>query len=214
MAIRVLPLLLAMALLAAAGEKKRTPSTAHGENMDVIVTVTLYDDPALVKELLGTDLDGHYTVASVKIDPKYGKDIVIDRDDFVLRTDKDGDHTTPFSASQITGKNVIIISQTKGAPAASPGMVLGGPLVVRGGTSSIGGGEAKVATPGDSKEGSPPAEKQEDPLEKLLSDKILPEKKTNDSVSGLLYFPMEKQKRKDLELDYGPRDNRIELRFK
>src|SRR5579862_2078487 len=52
MAIRALPLLLAMALVAAAADKK-TPSTAHGENMDVIVTVTLYDDPVLVKELLG-----------------------------------------------------------------------------------------------------------------------------------------------------------------
>jgi hypothetical protein len=214
MAIRALPLLLAMALLAAAHEKKALPpSTTHGENMEVILTVTLYDDPALVKQLLGTDLDGHYIVADVKVDPKYGKDVVIDRDDFVLRTDKDGEHTTSFSPSQITGKNAVIITQTKGPAAASPGMVLGGPLVVQGGTSSAGGGEVKVAPPGDSKEGAT-ADKQEDPLRKLLSDKILPEKKTGDSVSGLLYFPMEKQKRKDLELDYGPRDNRIALRFK
>ena len=43
---------------------------------------------------------------------------------------------------------------------------------------------------------------------------ILPEGKTDKSVSGLLYFPMEKQKMKDLELLYGGKENRISLRFK
>ena len=34
-------------------------------------------------------------------------------------------------------------------------------------------------------------------------------------MSGLLYFPMEKQKLKDLEMRYGGREeNRITLRFK
>jgi hypothetical protein len=50
-------------------------------------------------------------------------------------------------------------------------------------------------------------------LEKLLDQKILPEKKTDKPVSGLLYFPMEKQKLKDLSLLYGDKENRITLRF-
>ena len=59
------------------------------------------------------------------------------------------------------------------------------------------------------------AESQKDsPLTKLLEAKVLPETKTDKAVSGLLYFPMEKQKRKDLVLTYGPRENRITLRFK
>jgi hypothetical protein len=33
-------------------------------------------------------------------------------------------------------------------------------------------------------------------------------------VSGLLYFPLEKQKMKDLEFIYGGKENRISLRFK
>ena len=33
-------------------------------------------------------------------------------------------------------------------------------------------------------------------------------------MSGLLYFGMEKQKMKDLELNYGGKQNRITLRFK
>ena len=53
-----------------------------------------------------------------------------------------------------------------------------------------------------------------DSLEKLLDEKILPQKKTDKPVTGLLYFPMEKQKLKDLELLYGPKETRISLRFK
>ena len=55
---------------------------------------------------------------------------------------------------------------------------------------------------------------KENPLKKVLDEKVLPEKKTDQPVSGLLYFPMEKQKMKDLELVYGGKENRISLRFK
>src|ERR1700739_4659438 len=107
MPFRILSILFATGLLLSAADKK-TPSTARGENLAMILTVTLYDDPSLVKGLLGTDLEGHYIVADVKFEPKYGKDLVIDRDDFVLRTDKDGEKTTPFAPSQITGKDAVI----------------------------------------------------------------------------------------------------------
>jgi hypothetical protein len=55
---------------------------------------------------------------------------------------------------------------------------------------------------------------KENPLEKILKDKALPEKATREPVSGLLYFGMSKQKMKNLELLYGGRENRISLRFK
>ncbi len=57
--------------------------------------------------------------------------------------------------------------------------------------------------------------KANDSLEKTLAAKALPEKKTDQPASGLLYFSMDKQKMKDLELVYGPPgDQRIRLRFK
>jgi hypothetical protein len=43
---------------------------------------------------------------------------------------------------------------------------------------------------------------------------MLPRKKTVEPVSGLLCFPMEKQKMKDLEIQCGGKENRISLRFK
>jgi hypothetical protein len=90
MATRLLALFLLPAVFLTAASKK-TVSTARGENEDLILTVTLHIDPADVKEVIGSDLDGHYIVADVKVDPKYGKDVSIDRDDFQLRTDKDGE---------------------------------------------------------------------------------------------------------------------------
>ena len=212
MAIRIFTVLAAVTLLLTAADKK-SPSSARGENQDLILTVTLFDDPAAVKQLLGTDLDGHYMVADVKVEPKYGKEVLIDRADFVLRTYKDGEKATPFAPSQIAGTDAVILSQTKGPGAASPGMVLGGPMVLRGGALGAG-------TPGDSDGGQVKATPQtgshekESPLKKLLADRILSEKKTDQPISGLLYFPLEKQKRKDLELTYGGRENRITLQFK
>ena len=43
---------------------------------------------------------------------------------------------------------------------------------------------------------------------------MLPEKKTTQPLEGLLFFPLEKQRLKDLELIYGGKENRIGLRFK
>ena len=193
-----------------AAADKKTPSSSRGENENVVLEVTLYDDPMLVNEILGNDLGGHYIVVAVKIDPKFGKEIVVDRDDFELRTEKDGEHTTPFAPSQIVAHDAVLVSRTKGPNAASPGMVLQGPLVIRGGPANgTAGGDIQVKTP--AQEGAPP---KDDPLKKLLEQKVLPEKKTDQAVTGLLYFSMEKQKRKDLELDYGPRETRIRLRFK
>jgi hypothetical protein len=51
-------------------------------------------------------------------------------------------------------------------------------------------------------------------LKKVLEDKILPEGKLEKPVSGLLYFPMEKQKLKDLQMVFGAKETRIDLHFK
>jgi hypothetical protein len=211
MAVRLPALVLGLSLLLTAA-KKENPAMARGENLDLILTVTLYDDPAAVKELLGTDLEGHYIVADVRVEPKYGKEIIIDHNDFVLRTFKDGEKSTPFEPNQVAGKDAITLTHGPSEGAGSPGMVTAGPIVLRGGglgagKGKSGDGDPKVTVP----EGAP---EKDNPLKKLLAEKILPEKKTDQPAAGLLYFPMEKQKRKDLQLTYGGRDNRINLVFK
>lgn len=230
MAARLIAFLLLLVCLLPAAPRK-TVAAARGENEDLVLTVTLHIDPAGVKEMIGSDLDGHYFVAEVKVEPKYGKEVTIDRDDFQIRTDKDGEKAKPFVASQIAGRGALVIKQTA-SPSAGGGVSLGDPTY-GGGYPYPGGGYPPMGGPpvmmpggggavgtGSSDNGEANAtarsssQDKVNPLEKVLADKMLPDKKTDQPLSGLLYFPMEKQKMKDLELTYGGRENRISLRFK
>lgn len=205
MAARLFVLLCLFSFILPAASKK-TVATAKGENEDFILTVTLHIDPADVKEVIGSDLDGHFIVADVKVDPKYGKEVAVDRDDFQLRSDKDGEKSKPFAASQIAGQGALVLSDEDGVkPEKSRGWSMGGI-----GMGVGGGGTA----PASAKKATMKNDDKENPLKKILDEKGLPEKKTSQPVSGLLYFPMEKQKMKDLELTYGGKENRISLRFK
>ena len=219
--IRLSLVLCLVPLLLCAGPKK-TSGSAHGENEDLILTVTLYTDAADIQNLVGSDLGGHYFVANVKVEPKYGKEINIDRDDFVLRTDKDGERDRPYEGSQIAGRTALVVGKTKsgegGAVAESmptyggqpyPGAPVYYPST--GTAIGAGGGGPTETNKASVKTDSSDAP---NPLEKTLDEKILPQKKTDKPVSGLLYFPMEKQKLKDLQLLYGSAENRISLRFK
>ena len=187
-------LLFAACLLPAA---QKTEATAMGENQDLALTVTLYIDADGVKELIGDDLGGHYIVAKVKVEPKYGKEVTIERDGFLLRTDKDGEKATPYSPGQIAGSGTLIVRGVKRERPPGP--------------AGSGGDDNLVPTGVSVQSGD--ADK-ENPLKQTLQDKELPERKTNQPYSGLLYFVMEKQKMKDLELTYGSKENRIALRFK
>jgi hypothetical protein len=211
MAARILALFL-LTVLALSAAKKNS-ATARGENEDLILNVTIYIDGEGAKEMIGDDLGGHYIVAQVKVEPKYGKDVTIDRDDFQLRTAKDGEKTRPLAPSQIAGRGALVLTRTEGPGGLGAERTKGWSL---GGIGMGGGGGA-----GSSGEGDKSAVKatmqngeKENPLKKVLDEKVLPEKKTDQPVSGLLYFPMELQKMKDLELVYGGKENRISLRFK
>jgi hypothetical protein len=204
MAARVLALWLLPPLLLSAASK-RDIATANGENDDVRLEATLYIDGDAVKELIGNDLGGHYIVAEIKVTPKYGKEMAVDRDDFVLHTDKDGARTQPFVGSQIAGQTALVVSGEEPEKKKGGGWNVGGPVM--------------MGSPGMPKDHGPTGstvktDEQESPLKKLLDSKILPEGKTSQPVSGLLYFPMEKQKMKDLQILYGAKDNRITLKFK
>jgi hypothetical protein len=195
-----------------AGAAKKTVAAARGENEDVILNVTIYTDPASVKEALGDDLGGHYIVAKVKVEPKYTKEIVIDRDDFLLRTDKDGERTKPMAPSQVAGNGGLVLTRTLGpggdGAERSRGWSMGG--MGMGG----GGGSAGTGDPNNVKATMEKSSEKENPLKKTLDAKVLPEKKIEEATTGFLFFPMENQKMKDLELVYGGRENQIRMRFK
>jgi hypothetical protein len=212
---------LALAATLAAGGKK-APATGRGETETVEVTATLYPDKDSIKQLLGTDLDGYYTVVDVRVMSRFGKEIDVRRDDFVLRTDKDGEKSGPLAPSQIAGRGALVVSETGtrggGIGRENNGPVWGGapgttdrPQRLPGTGGVVGGGGGAVENRTAAQSG---AGRTVPPLQKLLEGKILPEGKTDKSLSGLLYFPLEKQKVKDLELVYTAPDGKMTLRFK
>jgi len=189
------------ATLLSGGQNKPQKSTPHsGENDVVEITATAIADPESVKEVLGSDLGGHYILMDVHLVPKEGRKVAVRLDDFVLRTDKDGEKTGPFLPGQIAGRGSIVVTVTGSGGGNSWGV---GPM-------SMGTADIKEAhTTVKSGSGEKP-----DPILEVLKQKILAEKETEAPVSGLLYFPMEKQKLKDLELIYTTTDGKLRLRFK
>ncbi len=215
---RFLALLAITLALAAAPKPSNKIATATGENKDVSLTVTLYLDPADIERLVGDNLDKHFIVADVKLEPRNGKEVLVDRDDFTLLTDSNGAHTTPFAPSQIAGSGALILrevdeSQVRTASGSAGPFGLPG----RKRTDSKKSADSKKEKPAQAKEteaATKPAPANSKSLEQTLKDKELPQKKTSQPVSGLLYFGMEKQKMKDLSVLYGPKDDRITLKFK
>ena len=210
---RILLALVAVTLAFAAA--KKITGSARGENQDLILNVTIYGDPESVKEAVGDDLGGHFIVAEVNVQPKYGKEISIDHDDFVLRTFKNGEKTTPMEPSEIAGRATLVLNGTRetlgeGSEPKRKWSIGGGVGMGGGGMGSGSGSAGRGSTAGATmKEGE-----KDNPLKKLLEQKILPEGALDKPVTGLLYFPMERQKLKDLELVYGAKETRIEMHFK
>jgi len=209
------------ASLGAAGKNEfNLPAETRGENESVVINATVYAKPEQVKELLGSDLGGHYIVVEVKVTPRFGKEVAVTRDDFVLKTDKDGERSGPFAPSQIAGRGAMVVHQTGGAGGTgmhdNNGPVVGGypgsiELPHRLGGDGIGDAGAPAGAEAKTRTGS---HEKEDPILGVLKQKELPETKTDKPVSGLLYFPMEKQKVKDLELRYAVDGDKIAMRFR
>jgi hypothetical protein len=204
MAGRILSLFVAAALLAGAASRKPSGS-GRGENEDFILTATLHVDRADVQELVGSDLDGHYFVAEIKIEPKYGKEVTIDRDDFQLFSTADAEKAAPYVATQIAGQDTLIVTEEGQAKQRKGGWGIGGPVMIGSGGTNTDQPARKTTMKSDEKV---------NPLVKVLDEKMLKNAKTDKPVSGLLYFAMEKQKLKDIELRYGGKENRITIRFK
>jgi hypothetical protein len=204
--------LLASTLLSAAKHPQKI-ADGQADNANVSVKSTIYIDPGSIQEVLGSDLQGHYIVVQVQLTPK-GK-FTIDLDNFTLRTDKDGERSHPFKPTQIAGDGALVISDTAlagGGAASEPSRPTWSGGI--GGMGSRGRGAGNAATTTGSKATEQAATGKKDPLLDVLTAKMLPEKETDQPVSGFLYFPMEKQKVKDMELICVTPAGKLNLRFK
>ena len=211
---QVVLLLLPAAFLCAA--EKGLPK-GEGSNKTVRVEATAYLDKASIKEVLGAELPEGIVVVEVKLTPVGSQKLSINRDDFLFRSDRDGQRATPYSPSQIAGSSVIRISSRAmngGVMAEDRDPRWGGGLGFPGSGGAIGGGGASATEAVATVEENSGKQKV-DPLLAILTKKILEEKDTGEPVSGQLYFLMEgKHKAKHIELLYKTAEGKVSVRFK
>jgi hypothetical protein len=182
-------LLCAVLGAAFAGDKKSPQG--QGEDESVAITATLLSPEQLI-QAIGSDFDNNYTVLDVRVTPKGGKPYLVHLDDFILRSEQSGEHSGPFLvASQIAGAGALVVRHTYGnrVNADSPKPLEG----------------TKVEMKDDARA---------DPALDALKKKMLAESTVTDPVSGLMFFPLTKEKPKNLILSYKTPQGKLRLSFK
>jgi hypothetical protein len=201
----LIPLLFCGLLCAA--KKPQPIADGVADNPDINIKATVYADPENVLQILGSDLDGHYIVVKIDLTPK--SKFTIDHDNFLLKTDKDGERSRPFKPTQIAGDGALVVSDSAlGGGDVKQGNPRG---PVWGGMGSSGAGNTAKVTGSSAKMQAATGKKN--PVLETLNEKMLPEKEIDQTTHGLLYFPMEKQKVKDLELIVTTPSGKLNIRF-
>jgi hypothetical protein len=186
------------------GKEKKLPS-GDAVNEAASVNATCLDADEL-KQIFGTDFDNLFSVIEVTLTPKGDKPLDVHLDDFLMRSEQTGEHSQPLAASQIAGQGTLVLHQSD-AQKTKKGISWG-----MGGYGMGGGGGG----------GAPPPEvraeiknsENRDPLLDVLKRKILAEKTTSETVSGLLFFPLDKEKPKNLVLIYTTAPGKLRIKFK
>jgi hypothetical protein len=160
----------------------------------------------------------------VKLSPRGDAKIKIDLDDFTLISRNDGQRSQPLAPSQIAGSGALVV--VPGQQGGGGGGMMNpnrGPIW--GGMPGTGSRPRRIGGDGETGAVAAPTATQatvdsggrtsENPIMDLLKEKALPQKETNEAVSGLLYFFLEgKHKLKHLEMLYkSPAGRQMVLDF-
>lgn len=213
-----LSVMMAAACLAAGDDG---PATGQATSKNLDVEATLYKDKDAIRNLIGQELGDGIMVVEVRVTPKSDDPVKIWREDFFLRSDKDGQKSEPYDPSQIAGSSVMTLATTSEGGtvmANDQGPVWGGIGGARPqrmpGQNGGGFGNSTISS---EKTEARVGESSNDANTKLLAalkEKILPEGEISQPVSGLLYFPIDgKHKVKQLELHYRGEAAKLDLRF-
>jgi hypothetical protein len=164
-------------------------------------------DSEQLKQIFGSDFDSAYSVIEVTLTPKGGKPLDIRMDDFLLRSDQTGEHTGPLLAAQIAGQGSLVVR--RGDPPKSKGGFSGGF-----GGIMMGGGAMGPPTAVDNTKVEVKESTEKDPMLSTLKRKILAEKTIAETVTGLLFFPLDKEKPKHLALVYTTPTGKLRMQFR
>jgi hypothetical protein len=200
---------LASALSAA--DKKIEP--VQDSNDILYVTAMAHADRPSVTTALGRDPGVDMVVVEVELRPKGENELEIWRDDFILISRKDGQKSQPLAPTQIAGKGALVVTSTGMTGGGIGGGRQRGPIW--GGIPGAGDRPRRLGDDGELASGATASQasatldkdaKEDNPLLEILKANVLPEKKSQDTVKGHLYFILDgKHKLKDLELMYKPR---------
>ncbi len=202
--------LLALSLVAFAGEKKPLPGQAGNDDIELVGHVMI--DPAEIHQALGADLGTGYIAVRMKVTPKTEKPLRISPDDFTIISRKDGQRSQALSPGQIAGRGALVVkaapNQPGGYGTTTNGPIWGGiggaPRQLPGNRN--GAGNSAGADGGVEAKTESGAKEKDNPLLEILKSKELPDKESLEPLEGLLYFPIDgKIKPKDLAVIYkGP----------
>ena len=194
--------------------------TVSGSNSLIELTATLHKDNEDVQELLGHKVEKGIIVMELTITPKSEKPYEIWHDDFIVRSDKDGQKSDPYDPGQIASNTVLTLVYTHdggGMHQQENGPVWGGTGTEPSRLPGSGGGFGNAGTvesASRSKITSDPEEKS-NPLLSTLRERLLKEEEITGPVKGLLYFPLEgKHKTKQIWLHFTGEGGAIEMQFK
>lgn len=225
---RILAIAACAGLLAVAADK--TEWRGQASDAKASIDARLYIDKEEMKALLGQDPGPSVVIVEVTITPAAGTTLRLDREDFLLRSDRDGQRSRPLDPAQIAGSAVMVISSrggTQGTGMAEQRRVPWGGVPGIPGGSPTGGPPRGLPMPGqspnvgtataDTSEAAASIEerdKKSNPLLDALTEKILADGEITKPAHGLLYFLIEgKLRAKDLELVYRKAPPRLHIRF-
>lgn len=225
----MLMLLAASAVLLAEKPAQKQELKGQGADRKAAIEAEAYIDREQMKAVLGQDPGESIVIVKVTFKPGEGEKINLMWDDFLLRSDRDGQRSRPLEPSQIAGTSVMVVSSKGGTqgtgmseerrvPWGVPGIPGGSPtgappmgLPMPGQSPNVGAATA------DTSEAHASIEERavkKNPLLDALKAKVLPEGEMDKPVTGLLYFQIEgKLRPKDLELVYRKAPPRISVRF-
>lgn len=222
---RFLAILALPALLVAAERHPQRHEGPVSQGNDVVdITAEAFTDQQEVIKLLGADPGFPLILVQVKFAPKGDNKLQVWHDDFTLVSGRDGQRSQPLEPGQLAGKGSISVSQQRRALGGTMGNPNG---PIWGGTPGTGGspqrlpgqgggmGNATSSTVEASAKVNNESGEKDNPMLQIFKAKILPEKETNDAVSGLLYFLLDGKppKVKDLTLIYKSSAGRVLVEF-
>jgi hypothetical protein len=193
----------------------------RGENTLFAVEAKLFKDRDEVQKLLGEDIEKGIIALEITITPKGTEPMKLWREDFIVRSDKDGQKSEPYDPGQIASGSVLTLVYTSeggGAHAQESGPVWGGvpgtqPMRLPG----DGGGFGNAASV-ERISGSNSTEAKDDSTNELLKqlrETQLKEGEISGPETGLLFYPLEgKHKDRQIWLHYTGEGGKIDLQFR